>query len=182
ADRSGGAAPAGRRPVHPVVHRRRPFAGLPGPGPAGPRPRRDRRRHPREGDMRARTAHEAFVIESREILEALTKGLLALERGEATPPVLGELLRRAHTLKGAANVVRRPAVAEMAHMMEDVLVAHRDSGEPLSAREIGELLHLLDALEAQLAEGASEAEGGPVQRAGPAGSEPSVLRIELASV
>ena len=57
----------------------------------------------------AGSTHDVFVTEAPEILDALTAGLLALDRGDPTAPVIGELFRRAHTLKGAARVVRVPA-------------------------------------------------------------------------
>jgi two-component system chemotaxis sensor kinase CheA len=91
-----------------------------------------------------------FVGEAHDILDALVKGLLALDHGAPSAPAISELFRAAHTLKGAARVVKQPAIAEMAHVMEDVLAAHRDAGTALAPQEIDELLRLLDALEEQL--------------------------------
>ncbi len=58
-----------------------------------------------------------FRVEAHELVDQLGKGVLELERGG--PGVLPKLLRLAHTLQGAARVVRRPVIAEYAHAIED---------------------------------------------------------------
>ena len=73
-----------------------------------------------------------FRIEARELLEGLGHGVLQLEEG-ATPDVTQKLLRLAHTLKGAARVVKQPRIAEQAHAIEDALAPLRDG----SARSRG---------------------------------------------
>jgi two-component system sensor histidine kinase and response regulator WspE len=60
-------------------------------------------------------------IESQSTI--LTDGLLALERDPAAVQVLGELMRAAHSLKGAARIVGCEAAVRIAHVMEDCLVA-----------------------------------------------------------
>ena len=60
-------------------------------------------------------------IESQSTI--LTDGLLALERDPAAAQVLGELMRAAHSLKGAARIVGCEAAVRIAHVMEDCLVA-----------------------------------------------------------
>ena len=44
------------------------------------------------------------------------------------------LLRLAHTLKGAARVVRQSEIANLAHLLEDVLVPLEVSTPPLAAQ------------------------------------------------
>ena len=63
-----------------------------------------------------------------------------LERGDAGAEPVARLLRQAHTLKGAARVVRLPRIAEIAHAMEDALAPHRGSPGAVSKEEIGRLL------------------------------------------
>lgn len=92
-----------------------------------------------------------FRQEAREILEGLTRGLLEIEKGAPREPVLGEVLRLAHTLKGAAGVVRLPAVAAHAHEMEDLLQEYRGSSSAIPASRIDEALRVLDAMKNILA-------------------------------
>src|SRR5665213_2847169 len=62
-----------------------------------------------------------FRVEANELVDQLGKGVLELERSGTG--VLPKLLRLAHTLKGAARVVRRPDIAEHAHAIEDQLAS-----------------------------------------------------------
>lgn len=91
-----------------------------------------------------------FRIEAREIVEALTRGVLELEKGAASKEVALGLLRFAHTLKGAARVVRLPEIAEDAHAIEEMLAPYRDGGGPESD-QVGALLRRVDAVAAKLA-------------------------------
>jgi len=73
----------------------------------------------------------AFRAELEEHLSALDRGLLAVEQGlakEQAPPVLNELFRAAHSIKGAASAVGLGDMGAVAHGMEDVLalVRHGD--------------------------------------------------------
>jgi two-component system chemotaxis sensor kinase CheA len=91
---------------------------------------------------------ELFLAESREHLAAINDLLLAWEREPGSREPLSGIFRAVHTLKGTAATMGYQAVAELAHRMEDVLDALRQSGQPPS----GELLQLLfraaDLLEA----------------------------------
>ncbi|MCC6749384.1 MAG: response regulator [Deltaproteobacteria bacterium] len=91
-----------------------------------------------------------FRVEARELLEQLGAGVLRLEQ---RPPREGvpQLLRFAHTLKGAARVVRQGGIAELAHALEEALVSHRDAEAPLGREAVDVLLAILDRLAAQLA-------------------------------
>ncbi len=90
--------------------------------------------------------YKYFRVEARELIEGLTHGVLQLEKGAAAPDVIARLLRLAHTLKGAARVVRQPAIAELAHAIEGSLTAQRDTGKPLSSEQGSTLLGLLDEI------------------------------------
>src|ERR1700730_18814609 len=84
--------------------------------------------------------YQYFKIEAREIVTDLSRGILSLEKEGAASEVLPRLLRQAHTLKGAARVVRLPRIAEIAHAMEDALTPYRGSADAISAEQIGRLL------------------------------------------
>ncbi|MGH7442531.1 MAG: chemotaxis protein CheA, partial [bacterium] len=62
-----------------------------------------------------------FRVEARELLEGLNQGVLELERGKGDAQTVQQLLRLAHTLKGAARVVHQAGLADLAHRLEDVL-------------------------------------------------------------
>src|SRR2546426_1604421 len=66
-----------------------------------------------------------FRPEAKELLEGLGGGMLELEKGQQIAEVLPELLRLAHTLKGAAGAVKLQGIAERAHRFEDALGPHR---------------------------------------------------------
>ena len=72
-----------------------------------------------------------FVPEATEHLEAVSSALTALERG-VDEAELARLFRAVHTLKGAAYVVGCVRVGEVAHRMEDVLMAAREGSRPLT--------------------------------------------------
>jgi two-component system, chemotaxis family, sensor kinase CheA len=91
-----------------------------------------------------------FRVEARELLDQLSAGVLDLEAGTAGAGTVPRLLRAAHTLKGAARVVRRPEIADRTHTLEEVLGPYRDDGQP-THDEIGALLGLIDAINGHLA-------------------------------
>lgn len=56
-------------------------------------------------------------------IAALTEALVALEDTEDRRPVLDNLMRAAHSLKGAAQIVGLTPLVKLAHTMEDLFVA-----------------------------------------------------------
>ncbi|MBI2221347.1 MAG: Hpt domain-containing protein, partial [Acidobacteria bacterium] len=99
----------------------------------------------------ARDQFRYFRIEARELLEQLGQGVLDLEKGSPGPDLVARLLRLAHTLKGAARVVKRQEIADQAHALEDALAALRESDEAVARRQIDLLLKLLDDIGARVA-------------------------------
>jgi two-component system chemotaxis sensor kinase CheA len=96
--------------------------------------------------------YKYFRIEAHEILDGLTRGLLDLEKqGGESEELIGQCFRYAHTLKGAARVVRQLRIAEVAHAIEDALAPYRESGEPISPEYVTELLRLLDIIREEVA-------------------------------
>src|SRR5262245_44741760 len=99
----------------------------------------------------AKDPYKYFRVEAREILDSLSQGIREPEAGAAAPQeAVAGLLRRAHTLKGAARVVKQPRIAEAAHAMEDVLARYRETGGPVDAQSTSGLLGYVDSLSAML--------------------------------
>ncbi|HEY8088168.1 MAG TPA: Hpt domain-containing protein, partial [Polyangiaceae bacterium] len=100
----------------------------------------------------ARDPYKYFRVEAREVLDALGHGALQLEKGAGAADLVVQMLRLAHTLKGAARVVGQPKLAELAHAVEDVLESHRKGNAgALPSSDLGRLLPLLDAIGAGVA-------------------------------
>ena len=107
-----------------------------------------------------------FRVEAAEILEQLQKGLLELERGAPPAEVSAKLLRQAHTLKGAARVVKQKEIADLSHAVEDLLVPIRDGDRAVDARVVTASLQHVDAMRAHLqalSEPSPNPEPGPAQ-------------------
>ncbi len=84
--------------------------------------------------------YKYFKIEAEELLEKLTKGLLALEKAPEDRTLVTELFRYAHTLKGAANVVKLSAISKLAHKAEDLLSLFRDQDQTATSEDVSLLL------------------------------------------
>lgn len=128
----------------------------------------------------ARDLYKYFRIEARELLDGLTDGILQLEKADVSPDTVARLLRIAHTLKGAARVVKQPEIAEFAHTIEDVLAGERETNQPISREQGSALLGFLDGIGARLSmlEGLSEV--AATRPAQPVPEEPlETLRVEI---
>ena len=66
--------------------------------------------------------YKYFRIEAKELLDALDRGVLDLERPETAAGAPARLLRAAHTLKGSARVVRQGKIGELAHAFEEARI------------------------------------------------------------
>lgn len=94
-----------------------------------------------------RDPYKYFRIEAREIVAELSRGALDLEKQPLpTQDVLARLLRGAHTLKGAARVVKQREIADDAHAIEDVLEPYRAGANVIPRELIDRLLALSDAI------------------------------------
>jgi two-component system chemotaxis sensor kinase CheA len=92
-----------------------------------------------------------FRTEARELIEALMQGVLDLEKAGGDVQIVSRLLRYAHTLKGAARVVKQTRMADLSHSIEDGLAGVRDSGAGISADRVRQLLGWIDGMSADLA-------------------------------
>lgn len=87
-----------------------------------------------------------FRIEGQELVEQLQRGVLDLEKGAPAADFVPKLLRLAHTLKGAARVVKLGEIADLAHAIEDTLVPVRDSAAPLTREAATSVLRAIDSI------------------------------------
>ena len=86
-----------------------------------------------------------FRIEAAELSEQLSRGVLSLGAGAPAEHV-PKLLRAAHTLKGAARVVKHRALAERAHALEELLSPLRERAESPASDVVDVLLTVTDAI------------------------------------
>ena len=78
--------------------------------------------------------------------EAMTRGLLALERAPTDAGELEACMRGAHSLKGAARIVGLGAAVAVAHAMEDCFVAAQAGTLRLGRQRVDVLLRGVDLL------------------------------------
>ncbi len=131
---------------------------------------------------------DLFHQEAENQTAVLTQGLLALEREPAGAARLEELMRAAHSLKGAARIVGIAAGVKVAHAMEDCFVAAQNGRVTLGAEAVDVLLKAVDLFsriaqtpEAQLDlwknENAAEVEGAVAAVNAIAGTAPAPAAV-----
>ncbi len=90
---------------------------------------------------------ETFRVELDEQLQAITEGLLRLEKhqqADARQEILKRIFRSAHNIKGAARGVGITGVADIAHQLESLLSTLKESNSPPSAGVIDLCLEAID--------------------------------------
>lgn len=97
-----------------------------------------------------RDPYQYFRPEAGELLENLGAGALRLERQGIDAPTVAAMLRYAHTLKGAARVVKLGEIADRAHQLEDALAPLRGAEGTVSPAVIAALLAGIDGINALL--------------------------------
>jgi two-component system, chemotaxis family, sensor kinase CheA len=129
----------------------------------------------------AQDPYKYFRPEAREILDQFSRGVLDLEKGGSDAPIVRQLLRLAHTLKGAARVVKQSEIANHAHGIEDALSPLRDRVEKVGREQIDIVLQHLDSITDRLAGLAPATEMVPVAPGKTATDEPArTIRTDLA--
>src|ERR1700676_5090785 len=98
----------------------------------------------------AQDPYRYFRPEARNLLDQLAQGILELEKNGGSAGAVQRLLRLAHTLKGAARVVRQSAIAERAHAIEDALPPFRDGNDAIAREDIDAILTHLDEIGSQI--------------------------------
>ena len=93
-------------------------------------------------------AREEFFSEAQEIVEALSKNLLALDaavrEGEPDPTLVNEAFRAVHTLKGLAGLFGATKMGLLSHRLEDVLDHLRLGRMQISAEVLDLLFSAID--------------------------------------
>jgi two-component system chemotaxis sensor kinase CheA len=95
--------------------------------------------------------YKYFRVEACDLVDQLGQGLLALERKGSGGEIVPRLLRLAHTLKGAARVVRQPEIADHAHAIEGVLSPFRELAGTVPQENVDAILRLVDAITGRIA-------------------------------
>jgi len=101
---------------------------------------------------------EYFLAESEDYLNVLSRGIPALETTDDRAALLEELFRAAHTLKGAAAIVRLTVTSSLAHSMEDILETFKDRNIVVKKDVIDLLIVMLDEI-AHIIRNVSEGKG-----------------------
>jgi two-component system chemotaxis sensor kinase CheA len=93
--------------------------------------------------------YKYFRPEAKDLVGQLTAGFLDLEKRGLDEAVLAKLFRVAHTLKGAARIVKHTELASLAHALETWMAPLKD-GSALPAR-LDEPLRMIDQMSACVA-------------------------------
>src|SRR3954451_2666894 len=89
---------------------------------------------------------ELFRSEVETHSEVLSTALLALERSPDDTSRVGEMMRAAHSIKGAARVVGVGPAVSVAHVMEDCFVEAQKGALTLSPADVDVLLRGVELL------------------------------------
>jgi two-component system, chemotaxis family, sensor kinase CheA len=121
-------------------------------------------------------AREEFFSEAQEIIESLSKNLLALDAAQKSgvddPSLINEAFRSVHTLKGLAGLFGATKMGALSHRLEDVLDDLRLGRMALDAGVLDVLFEAVEVYGGIL--GADRAGEEPTAR-----SDELVLRLEL---
>lgn len=90
---------------------------------------------------------ELFRAEMDTHLPVLSRGLLALDKGQVSAQEIDAMMRAAHSIKGAARIVGIEPAVRVSHIMEDCFTAARESRITLTCGSVDVLLEGLDALQ-----------------------------------
>ena len=98
----------------------------------------------------AQDPYKYFRPEARDLVDQFAKGILEIEKGGSSTSAVQRLLRLAHTLKGAARIVKQGEIAKLAHAIEDTLSPFRDSAETVGREQIDTVLEHLDEISSRV--------------------------------
>jgi len=97
-------------------------------------------------DLSSFSMLELFRADAETQLSLLTQGLLVLERDPAAADQLRACMRAAHSLKGAARIIGLTVAENLAHGLEDCLVAAQKGRLRLGRQQVDALLAGVDLL------------------------------------
>ncbi|CRM82798.1 Chemotaxis protein CheA [Pseudomonas sp. 31 R 17] len=96
-------------------------------------------------------AQQTFIVEARELLQAMEQSLLQLESEPGDQDAIGAIFRAAHTIKGSAGLFGLASIVGFTHIVEDVLDRLREGKVAVDAALIALLLkcgdHMLELVE-----------------------------------
>ncbi|MBB6286788.1 MULTISPECIES: chemotaxis protein CheA [unclassified Pseudomonas] len=96
-------------------------------------------------------AQQTFILEARELLQAMEQSLLQLESEPGDQDAIGAIFRAAHTIKGSAGLFGLASIVGFTHIVEDVLDRLREGNVAVDAALIALLLkcgdHMLELVE-----------------------------------
>lgn len=96
-------------------------------------------------------AQQTFIVEARELLQAMEESLLQLENDPGDQDAIGAIFRAAHTIKGSAGLFGLTPIVSFTHIVEDVLDRLREGSVAVDAGLIAVLLksgdHMLELIE-----------------------------------
>ena len=81
-----------------------------------------------------------FKEESEEHIQKLNEGFLSLEKEPNQPPLLSELFRHSHSIKGSARMMGFSSVEKVAHAVETIL-GKIQKGEIKVDKDVMEVLY-----------------------------------------
>ena len=100
---------------------------------------------------------DLFRSEVESHSELLSNSLLRLERDPSDASVYDSMMRSAHSIKGAARIVRVDAAVEVSHVMEDCFVAAQRGELQIKPSDFDLLLRSVDLL-GRISEATKDAE------------------------
>jgi chemotaxis protein histidine kinase CheA len=100
-----------------------------------------------EPDLSDASLIDLFRSEVETHAEVLNTALLALERAPGDTSRINEMMRAAHSIKGASRIVGVDPAGRVAHFMEDCFVAAQKGTIQLSSGDVDVLLRGVDLLE-----------------------------------
>ncbi|MBC3952454.1 chemotaxis protein CheW [Pseudomonas folii] len=102
-------------------------------------------------------ALQTFIVEARELLEAMEESLLQLESEPGDADAIGAIFRAAHTIKGSAGLFGLDPIVSFTHIVEDVLDRLREGSVAADAGLIAVLLksgdHMLELIDVVASQG-----------------------------
>ena len=89
---------------------------------------------------------DLFRGEVEQQIVVLTDGLLLLEKGKANNETIEPLMRAAHSVKGAARIVNRNIIVEVAHVVEDFFSRAQQRHASITEQHVDVLLQATDII------------------------------------
>lgn len=116
-------------------------------------------------------ALQTFIMESRELLEAMEESLLGLESSPDDPDAISAIFRAAHTIKGSGGLFGLDSIVAFTHVVENVLDRVRSGEVPANGELIALLLSCRDHIGRLVDQVAADSSAKPDQETETTGSK-----------